>query len=178
MLQEMIFAGFGGQGVLSLGQTISYAGMVEGREVCWMPSYGPEMRGGTANCVVSVSDEPISSPILARFDTVIALNVQSFEKFEPRVKPGGMLIYDATNIPLKSKRTDIEIVAIPASEEANKLGNARVMGMILLGAYLKRRPIVRQESIVAGLKKVLPDRYHNLIPLNLKAMETGAGFVR
>lgn len=178
MLQEIVFAGFGGQGVLSLGQTICYAGALEKREVCWMPSYGPEMRGGTANCVVSVSADPISSPILSMFDTVIALNLPSFEKFEPVVKPGGYLIYDKTNITSVSQRKDITVLAIPASDEANKLGNARMMGMILLGAYLKASKCVSNESILTALKKVLPERYHTLIPLNQRALELGATFVK
>lgn len=178
MLEEIIFAGFGGQGVLSLGQTITYAGMVENREVCWMPSYGPEMRGGTANCAVSLSDAPISSPILAKFDTAIILNNPSFEKFEPRVKSGGVLVLDSTNVTLRSKRTDITVVAIPASDEANKLGNARMMGMILLGAYLHKKPVLKVTSVTKALEKVLPERYHNLIPLNLKALEIGAGLAR
>lgn len=178
MLEEIVFAGFGGQGVLSLGQIVAYSGMMENREVCWMPSYGPEMRGGTANCIVSISDEPISSPILSMFDTAIVLNQPSFEKFEPKLKKGGLLVYDATNIKLKSERNDIEVLAIPGSEEANKLGNIRMMGMILLGAYLKKKPIVKNESVEEALKKVLPERYHNLIPLNLKALEIGASFVK
>lgn len=178
MLQEIVFAGFGGQGVLSLGQTLCYAGALEKREVCWMPSYGPEMRGGTANCVVSISNEPISSPILSRFDAAVVLNLPSFEKFEPAVKPGGILIYDETNIPVKSQRRDIRVLAIPASDEANRLGNSRVMGMILLGAYLKASQCMQMEAILAALKKVLPDRYHSLIPLNQQALELGATYVK
>ena len=178
MLEEIVFAGFGGQGVLSLGQLITYSGMIESREVCWMPSYGPEMRGGTANCIVSVSDEPISSPILAQFDTAVVLNQPSFEKFEPMIKPGGLLVYDSTNIPLESKRTDIDVLAIPGSDKANELGNTRMLGMILLGAYLEKKPTVKRESILKALKKVLPDRYHHLIPLNEKALDTSASFVK
>ncbi|NOY24099.1 MAG: 2-oxoacid:ferredoxin oxidoreductase subunit gamma [Acidobacteria bacterium] len=177
MLEEIVFAGFGGQGVLSMGQIIAYSGMIENREVCWMPSYGPEMRGGTANCIVSLSDEPISSPILALFDTVVALNQPSFEKFEPEVKTGGLLIYDATNIKIKSSRTDIDVLAIPGSEKANELGNPRMMGMILLGAYLAKKPVLKRETILKALKKVLPERYHHMIPLNEKALDTGASFV-
>lgn len=177
MLEEIVFAGFGGQGVLSLGQIISYSGMIEKREVCWMPSYGPEMRGGTANCIVSVSDEPISSPILSQFDTAVVLNQPSFEKFEPMIKPGGLLVYDSTNIPLESKRTDIDILAIPGSDKANELGNIRMLGMILLGCYLAKKPTVKRETVLEALKKVLPERHHHLIPLNEKALDTGAEFV-
>ena len=118
MTHELLAAGFGGQGVLSMGMTLAYAGVVEGKEISWMPSYGPEMRGGTANCIVIVSDQSISSPIVSTFDTVIALNQPSLEKFEGSVKPGGLLLYDSTNIIRPPKRTDIHIVPIAASDEA------------------------------------------------------------
>ncbi len=177
MLEEIVFAGFGGQGVLSLGQIVAYSAMNEGREVCWMPSYGPEMRGGTANCIVSVSNEPISSPILANFDTAIVLNQPSFEKFEPAVKKGGLLIYDATNIKLKSNRNDITVIAVEGSKMANELGNIRMLGMILLGAYLKKKEVVKVDTVLETLKKVLPERHHHLIPLNKSALEKGAAVV-
>ena len=177
MTEEIVFAGFGGQGVLSLGQIIAYSGMLEGKEVCWMPSYGPEMRGGTANCIVSVSDEPISSPILATFDTAIVLNRPSFEKFEPKVKKNGTLIYDSTTIKVKSEREDIEVIGIDAFDHALKLKNSKVMGMILLGAYLKKKPVVKIESVKEALKHVLPERHHKLIPLNLQALELGASLI-
>lgn len=177
MLEEIVFAGFGGQGVLSLGQIVSYSAMNENREVCWMPSYGPEMRGGTANCIVSVSDEPISSPILASFDTAIVLNQPSFEKFESAIKPGGLLIYDSTTIKLKSKRDDITIVPVEASDMANGLGNIKMMGMILLGAYIKKKGVVKEDTILETLKKVLPERHHHLIPLNKEALGKGAAVV-
>ncbi|BBB32137.1 2-oxoglutarate ferredoxin oxidoreductase subunit gamma [Thermotomaculum hydrothermale] len=173
MTEEIVFAGFGGQGVLSLGQIIAYSGMLEGKEVCWMPSYGPEMRGGTANCIVSVSDEPISSPILAKFDTAIVLNRPSFEKFEPKVKEGGILIYDSTTINIKSDRKDIKVIGIKAFDEAIKLKNNKVMGMILLGTYLKHKPIVKTDTVEKALEKVLPERHHHLIPLNIEAIKTG-----
>jgi len=177
MLEEIVFAGFGGQGVLSLGQIVAYSAMSENKEVCWMPSYGPEMRGGTANCIVSVSDEPISSPILAKFDTAIVLNQPSFEKFEPAVKSGGLLIYDATNIKIKSKRDDITIIAVNGSDMANELGNIKMMGMILLGAYIKQKEVVKEITVLETLKKVLPERHHHLIPLNKKALDNGAATV-
>jgi 2-oxoglutarate ferredoxin oxidoreductase subunit gamma len=174
MLEEAIFAGFGGQGVLSMGQTLAYAGMIEHREVCWMPSYGPEMRGGTANCIVTVSSEEISSPIIGRFDTVVALNQPSLDKFEAAVKPGGTLIYDSTNIIDPPKRTDIDIVPIPASEEAVKMKNTKIMNMIVLGAFLEKRKAVKIESVLDALRKVLPERHHHLIPLNEQALQRGA----
>jgi 2-oxoglutarate ferredoxin oxidoreductase subunit gamma len=173
MTEEIIIAGFGGQGVLSMGQTLGYAAMVEKKNVTWMPSYGPEMRGGTANCITIVSDETISSPILSSFDTAIILNQPSMEKFESKVKPGGLIIYESTNILHASERTDIEIYPIPAADAANKLNNVKVANMVLLGAFLAKRPIVQIDSIIEALKKVLPERYHNLLPMNKEALLKG-----
>ena len=173
MTEEIIIAGFGGQGVLSMGQTLGYAAMVEGKNVTWMPSYGPEMRGGTANCITIVSDETISSPILSRFDTAIVLNQPSMEKFESRVKPGGVIVYESTNILKASEREDIEVYPIPAADAANKLNNVKVANMVLLGAYLAKRPVVQIDSVIEALKKVLPERYHNLLPLNREALMKG-----
>jgi 2-oxoglutarate ferredoxin oxidoreductase subunit gamma len=173
MTEEIIIAGFGGQGVLSMGQILCYGGVIEGKEVSWMPSYGPEMRGGTANCIAIISDTKISSPILTRFDTVIALNQPSLDKFESAVKPGGLLIYEASTILNPPTRTDIEIVPIEAANEATKLNNTKVMNMIILGSLLKKKPVITFESALEGLKKVLPERYHKLIPLNKTAMEKG-----
>ena len=177
MTEEIIIAGFGGQGVLSMGQIICYGGVIEGKEVSWMPSYGPEMRGGTANCITIVSDTKISSPILTKFDTVVALNQPSLDKFEQSVKTGGLLIYESSTILIPPTRTDIEIVAIEASNEAAKLKNTRVMNMIILGAFLKKKPIISFETALDALKKVLPERYHHLIPLNKQAMEKGMELV-
>ena len=171
--EEIIIAGFGGQGVLSMGQTLGYAAMVENKEVTWMPSYGPEMRGGTANCITIVSDDKISSPIISRFDTAIILNQPSMGKFENKVKPGGILIYESTNILHASERTDIDIYPIPAADEANKLNNVKVANMILLGAFLARKPVVSFDSVIEALKKVLPERYHHLLALNRQALEAG-----
>jgi 2-oxoglutarate ferredoxin oxidoreductase subunit gamma len=173
MTEEIIIAGFGGQGVLSMGQILCYGGVIEGKEVSWMPSYGPEMRGGTANCIAIISDTKISSPILTRFDTVIALNQPSLDKFESAVKPGGLLIYEASTILNPPTRSDIEIVPIEAANEATKLNNTKVMNMIILGSLLKKKPVITFESALEGLKKVLPERYHKLIPLNKTAMEKG-----
>lgn len=177
MLQEIIFAGFGGQGVLSMGQILAYAAMIENREVSWMPSYGPEMRGGTANCITIISDEAISSPIISRFDTAIVLNQPSLEKFEKAVTPGGILIYDTNNILNPPTRTDIKIYPVSASEEALKLKNTRVMNVIILGALLKLRNTVKVESLMKALKSVLPERYHHLLPLNEKALMRGMELV-
>lgn len=177
MNEEIIIAGFGGQGVLSMGQVLSYSGVIEKKEVSWMPSYGPEMRGGTANCITIISDEAISSPIISTFDTVIALNQPSVDKFEHAVKPGGLLIYDSTNVIHPPTRTDIDIVSIAASAEAVKMNNGKILNMIVLGAFLKKKPIIKMENILAGLKKVLPERYHSLLPLNEQAIKRGMELV-
>ncbi len=173
MTEEIIIAGFGGQGVLSMGQVLCYSGVMENKEVSWMPSYGPEMRGGTANCIAIISDTLISSPILTKFDTVIALNQPSLDKFESAVKPGGLLIYEASTILNPPTRKDITVVPIEATKEASKLNNSKIMNMIVLGAFLKKKPIIEMENILKGLKKVLPERYHNLIPLNEEAIKKG-----
>ncbi len=177
MNEELIVAGFGGQGVLSMGMTLAYAGMVEDKHVAWIPSYGPEMRGGTANCTVIVSDTNVSLPIISSYDTAIVLNQPSLEKFEPKVKPGGILIYESNNVLHPPKRKDIEIYAIPAAVEANKLGNKKTMNMIILGAFLAKKPFVSVASIMEGLKKVLPERHHNLLPTNEEALKHGMKLV-
>lgn len=173
MRHELLAAGFGGQGVLSMGMTLAYAGMIEGKEITWMPSYGPEMRGGTANCIVIVSDTRISSPILSTFDTVVALNQPSVDKFEKAVKPGGLFLYDSTNIISPPTRTDMQVLGLAASTEAVKLKNTKTMNMIVLGAFLERTHVLKQESILEALRKVLPERYHHLIPLNEEALRRG-----
>ena len=136
-------------------------------------SYGPEMRGGTCNVSVILSDKKISSPILSKFDTAIILNQQSLDKFESRVKPGGLLVYDPNGITHHPTRTDISIYKIDAADEAAKLGNAKAYNMIVLGAFLKVKPIVKMENVTAGLKKSLPPRHHNLIPMNEQAIKVG-----
>ena len=173
MTHELLVAGFGGQGVLSMGMTLAYAGMIEKKEISWMPSYGPEMRGGTANCIVIVSDKQISSPIVTMFDTVITLNQPSMDKFEKAVKPGGTLIYDSTNIIVLPTRTDIDILPIAASEEAAKLKNARIMNMVVLGAFIAHTGVVEIDALMHALKEVLPERYHHLLPLNEQALRRG-----
>ena len=173
MTEEIIIAGFGGQGVLSMGKIMAYSGMMQGMEVSWMPSYGPEMRGGTANVSVILSDERISSPILHNCDTAIILNQQSMDKFEHSVKPGGILIYDGNGITRHPERKDIEIYRIEAAEEAVRMKMQKVFNMIVLGGFLKIKPILNTENVLKGLKKSLPERYHHLIPLNEEAIRRG-----
>jgi 2-oxoglutarate ferredoxin oxidoreductase subunit gamma len=178
MLQEMIFAGFGGQGVLSMGTLLAYAAMKEGKEVSWMPSYGPEMRGGTANCIVNISDQPISSPIVSRYDVGIVLNQPSLNKFESRIKDGGIFIWESTNIKQPPTRSDIQMFALPALEKAtHELNNVQVMNMLVLGALIKINGIVDKESILIALNETLPERHHHLIPLNKQAIELGESLV-
>ena len=177
MTEELIIAGFGGQGVLSMGKILAYSGIMQDKEVSWMPSYGPEMRGGTANVTVILSDERISSPILKIYDTAIILNQQSMDKFEPAVKPGGTLIYDGNGITRHPERKDINIYRIDAADEAAKMGLAKIFNMIVLGGYLKIKPLVTLDNVAKGLEKSLPHRYHFLIPDNQRAIMRGREIV-
>ena len=178
MTEEIIIAGFGGQGVLSMGKILAYAGMMQQMEVSWMPSYGPEMRGGTANVTVILSDERISSPILNQYDTAIILNQQSLDKFEKAVKPGGMLIYDPNGITRQPQRKDIQIYQVDATTEAGRMMSSKTFNMIVLGAYLKLKPIVTLENVINALKESLPARHHNLIPANEEAIKRGMEIIR
>lgn len=178
MTEEIIIAGFGGQGVLSMGKILAYSGIMQDQEVSWMPSYGPEMRGGTANVNVILSDERISSPILHDFDTAIILNQQSLDKFEKAVKPGGILIYDPNGINRHPARKDIKIYRVEATDEATKLQSAKTFNMIVLGAYLKIKPIVKMDNVIKGLEKSLPERHHHLIPMNVEAIKRGQEVVK
>jgi len=173
MTEEIIIAGFGGQGVLSMGKIMAYSAVMQDMEVSWMPSYGPEMRGGTANVTVIISNEKISSPIVRNFDTAIILNQQSMDKFENTVRPGGVLIYDINGITRHPDRKDITIYSVNATEEAAKMNNVKIFNMIVLGGFIKVKPIIRLENIIKGLKKSLPERNHSLIPLNEKALIRG-----
>ena len=178
MKQEIIIAGFGGQGVLSMGKILAYSGLMENKEVSWFPSYGPEQRGGTANVTVILSDERISSPVLNEYDIAIILNQPSLEKFEPKVKQGGILIYDGYGIVNLPKRKDIRVFQIDAMDEAVKEDNEKVFNMIVLGGLLKLVPMVTLESVMLGLKKSLPERHHKLLPMNEKAILKGMEIIR
>jgi len=173
MKEEIIIAGFGGQGVLSMGKILAYSGIMQGQQVTWMPSYGPEMRGGTANVTVILTDSKISSPLLSKFDTAIILNQQSMDKFENSVKPGGILIYDPNGITRQPVRKDIKIYSIDAVDISNELGNSKAYNMVVLGAYLSKKQIVSMENVIKGLKKSIPERHHHLIPMNEQAIRVG-----
>ena len=178
MTEEIIIAGFGGQGVLSMGKILAYSGIMENKEVSWMPSYGPEMRGGTANVTVIVSDKRISSPVVNVFDTAIILNQQSMDKFEQTVKPGGTLIYDGNGITRHPERKDITIYRIDAAQEAAKKGMHKVFNMMVLGGFLKVKPIVGDDYLKKGLEKSLPTRHHGLIPDNMEAIYVGKDIIQ
>ena len=178
MQHEIIIAGFGGQGVLSMGKILAYAGLMEDKEVAWFPSYGPEQRGGTANVTVILSDERISSPILNEYDIAIILNQPSLEKFERSVKPGGVLIYDNYGIKNPPSRKDISIYEVDAMNTASEEGIAKAFNMIILGGLLKITPVVKLDSVMAGLKKSLPERHHKFLPMNEKAIIKGMEIIK
>ena len=177
MTEETIIAGFGGQGVLSMGKILAYSGIMEEKEVTWFPSYGPEMRGGTANVTVILSDSRISSPVLHEFDTAIILNQQSMDKFEKAVKPGGVLLFDPNGVIHPPTRKDIRIFKVEGTRAAVEMGNPKVFNMIVLGGYLQIRPVINLGNVEKGLQKSLPERYHKLIPLNLEAIRKGQEIV-
>ncbi|MCF2563475.1 2-oxoacid:acceptor oxidoreductase family protein [Prevotella brevis] len=177
MKKEIIISGFGGQGVLSMGKILAYSGLMDNKEVTWMPAYGPEQRGGTANVTVIVSDEKISSPILSKFDIAIVLNQPSLEKFEPKLKPGGILIYDSFGIINPPTRSDITVYRIDAMDKAAEMKNGKVFNMIVLGGMLKVAPVVSTAGVEKALFKTLPERHHGLIPLNMQAIEEGGKII-
>lgn len=178
MLVEMIFAGFGGQGIMTLGMTYAYAGMIENRNVAWIPSYGPEMRGGTANCNVIISDEVIGSPTTDTPGAAIVMNLPSFHKFEPKVKEGGTLIVNSSLIIDKSTRRDIRIYYLDTATVAKELGHPVLAGMVALGALNESLQLVKIESLENTLKKLLPEHRHKLIPMNIEALNRGANAVK
>ena len=178
MKKEIIISGFGGQGVLSMGKILAYAALMEDKEVTWMPAYGPEQRGGTANVTLIVSDDFISSPILSHYDTAIVLNQPSLIKFEKTIKPGGTLIYDPYGIQEPPTRKDINIYTIEATEAAIELHNVKAFNMVVLGGLLKIQPLVKTENVLKALKKTLPERLHHLLPVNEEAIKKGMNIIR
>ena len=178
MQTEIIIAGFGGQGVLFAGQVLAYAALDAGREVTWIPSYGPEMRGGTANCTVIISDEDIGSPLVKNPRAAIVLNLPSLDRYEPLVCPGGVLVVNASLINRQSDRRDITIVFIPANEIAESLGEKRLTNMVAMGALLSQLPVLPVEAIERALENHLPARHKRLLPVNYRALREGAEFAR
>ncbi|MBZ2175959.1 2-oxoacid:acceptor oxidoreductase family protein [Schnuerera sp. xch1] len=178
MEERITIAGFGGQGVMAIGQLLTYAGMIEDKNVSWLPSYGPEMRGGTANCGVTISSEDVGSPVVVDASTAIVMNKPSLDKFEPTIVEGGKLFINSSLIDQKAERDDIEVYYIPANEIAEELGNMKVANMVILGAYLEVAKPVKVESILEGFTKVFGEKKAKLIPINKKALEKGAEVVR
>lgn len=177
MQYEFIFSGFGGQGALFAGQILAYSAMDAGKEVTWIPSYGPEMRGGTANCTVIVSDEEIGSPLVKNPTAVVAMNLPSLDKYEPMVASGGVLIVNSSMVDRQPTRTDIKTVMVPGNELAEQIAEKRLTNMVLLGALLANLPVLPLEAIEAGLKAHLPARHHRFLPANSAALHKGAEFL-
>jgi 2-oxoglutarate ferredoxin oxidoreductase subunit gamma len=173
MTYNIISAGFGGQGVLFLGKMLAIAGMKEGKEVSWIPSYGPEMRGGTANCSIVISDKKIGAPTVSRPNLLIALNRQSLEKFEPSMEKDGILLYNKSLIEIEPKRTDIRTTAIKMSDIANELGNVKLANVVALGSLLGVEEVVKKETVISCLKEMLVGKKEKFLEPNLKALELG-----
>lgn len=174
MQTEIIFSGFGGQGVLFAGQLLSYAAMDAGLEVTWIPSYGPEMRGGTANCTVIIADEEIGSPLVRNPKAAIAMNLPSLIKYEKAIRPGGLLVVNTSMVDRPVTRTDIKVIAIPANEIAEAIGDKRLTNMVLMGALLANLPVISLEALEKALHEHLPARHHKLLPANMEAIRQGA----
>lgn len=178
MQTEIIIAGFGGQGILFAGQLMAYAAMDNGFEVTWIPSYGPEMRGGTANCTVVIADDEIGSPTVRNPKAALVFNLPSFEKYEPLVASGGVMIANASLIDRDFTRTDLHRVMIPANEIAESIGDKRLTNMVMLGAMLDKLPILSFKAIEDSLKIHLPERHRHLLPMNSQALQRGADFAK
>jgi len=171
MKQKMFFAGSGGQGTLAIGQMIAKAAMDEGKEVTWLPSYGPEMRGGTANCTVVVSDKPIACPLINEADLLVVMNLPSLLKFESLVRPGGLLIINSSLVPEKASRTDISVRYVPANDEAGKLGNDKAANMVVLGAILRETGVVHPDTVREQMRHMFSGRKEKFLPMNLSALD-------
>jgi 2-oxoglutarate ferredoxin oxidoreductase subunit gamma len=178
MQTEVIIAGFGGQGVLFAGQLLAYAALDAGKEVTWFPSYGPEMRGGTANCTVVVADEEIGSPLVRNPQAAIVMNLPSLDKYEPMVTKGGVLVANSSLTNREAQRDDLVSVFLPANEIAEQIGNKRLINVVMLGALLAKLPVLPLEAIEEGLERHLPERHKRLLPMNLEALRRGAAYAR
>jgi 2-oxoglutarate ferredoxin oxidoreductase subunit gamma len=178
MQTEFLFAGFGGQGVMFAGQVLTYAAMDMGKEVTWIPSYGPEMRGGTANCTVIVADEEIGSPLVNNPQAIVVMNLPSLDKYESMVKPGGVLIVNSSMVDREVARTDITSVALPCNEMAEEVGSRRLANIVAMGALLAMLPVASLADIEATLKAHMPGRHKNLLPQNVEALKRGSDFAK
>ncbi|MPM76846.1 Pyruvate synthase subunit PorC [bioreactor metagenome] len=177
MTHEMIMSGFGGQGIMLMGQLMTYAGMIEEKNVSWIPSYGPEMRGGTAYCSVIVSGEPIGAPMVSEPNVVVAMNLPSLDKFEPVMRSGGVLIINSSLIERDAKRADIKVCNIPANDIANELGNTKVTNMVVLGAIVAATSAVEIDSVLKAFAKMFAKK-PSLLEINEKALRLGADYIK
>lgn len=179
LYEEVVIAGFGGQGIILAGKLLAQTAMKEGLEVTCMPSYGAEVRGGTANCMVVIADEPIACPLVSRPDSVIAMNKASLNKFAPHIKNGGLLVMNSSLIKEKPQLSEtVEILAVPADELAVELGNPKIANMVALGAYLQKKEIISPDAAAACLPDVLAGRYHKTLPVNTEALRRGGQFAK
>jgi 2-oxoglutarate ferredoxin oxidoreductase subunit gamma len=178
MEQSIIIAGFGGQGVLFAGQLLAYAALSAEKHVTWIPSYGPEMRGGTAHCTVVIGDEPIGSPLVRNPDIAIVLNLPSAQKYAPLVAKGGVCLVNQSLVESITQRPEIETMLVPANEMAHACGTEKVANVVMLGALLARRPILARQSLIDALEEHLPERHRRWLPANLSALDTGYAFAR
>ncbi|MBO4338569.1 MAG: 2-oxoacid:acceptor oxidoreductase family protein [Clostridia bacterium] len=174
--KNFLFSGFGGQGILFAGKFLAYKGLIDNKQVSWLPSYGPEMRGGTASCSVIVSDEPVGSPIVSNPDILIAMNLPSFDRYEQAVKKGGIIFADSTLIERKAVRDDVTVYYIPATRLASENGMPTLANMIIIGKILKVLDDFNEESVRAALGKVISAKHADMLEVNLKAMQIGADF--
>ncbi len=177
MEYQIVIAGFGGQGLLFAGKVLAYAALTEQRELSWLPSYGPEMRGGTANCNVIISDSPVGSPIVQNPNVLMVMNTPSLDKYEKSVAPGGKIFVDSTLISRKVEREDVEVFYIPATKMASDMGMPTLANMILLGAIVKATGCITDEGMLAGLNKIIPAKKANLLDANLKCIQAGKDFL-
>ena len=178
MQTEIIFAGFGGQGILFAGQLMAYTAMDSGKEVTWIPSYGPEMRGGTAYCTVIIADDEIGAPTVRNPKAALVFNLPSFDKYEPLVMPGGVLIVNQSMVDRDYNRTDITTIMLPANQIAEMLGNRRLTNMVMLGALLSVLPVLPVNAIEKALGNHMPDRHKHLLPLNCNALRAGIDYAQ
>ena len=176
--KQFLFSGFGGQGILFAGKFIAYKGLMDGKNVSWLPSYGPEMRGGTASCGVIVGDESVGSPIVSRPDVLVAMNLPSLDKYESSVVPGGIIFVDSTLVSRAVTRTDVTVYPLPATQMASDNGTPTLANMILLGAIVKETGCVSAEHLEEGLRHAVPARHADLIDLNLQALEIGKNYTQ
>lgn len=176
MTTQILIAGFGGQGVLFAGKFLAYKGLIENKQLSWLPSYGPEMRGGTANCSVILSDEPVGSPIVSAPDALIVMNLPSFDKYEQAVVPGGKIFVDSTLVGRKAVREDVDVFYVPATKMAAEAGIPTLANMIILGKMIRETGAVSFENLEAAMKKVVSAKHADLIDVNIKALEAGYNY--